>query len=63
MISERLTGILTLIFTFIMGCSGNIGTFIMQSEDDSKVTRQELVDENTLRLWYSRSHYNFRGGP
>ena len=44
MISERLAGILILIFTFIMGCSGNSGTFIMQSEGDSKVTRQELID-------------------
>ena len=41
-------------FAFIMGCSGNSGTFIMQSEGDSKVTRQELIDN------WSDYHISYR---
>ena len=44
MISIRLAGSLILIFTFVMGCSGNHGTLKPQSESDSKVTRQKLID-------------------
>jgi hypothetical protein len=41
-------------FTFIMGCSGNSGNFKMQSEGDSKVTRQELIDN------WSDYHISYR---
>ena len=54
MISKRITGILILIFTFIMGCSGNSGTLKTQSESDSRVTRQELIDN------WSDYHISFR---
>ena len=54
MISRRLAGILILIFTCIMGCSGNYGTLKTQSESDSKVTRQELIDN------WSDYHISYR---
>ena len=40
-------------FVSIMGCSGNYGKFKAQSENDSKVAQQELI-ENWLdyNIWY-----------
>jgi hypothetical protein len=46
---------LTLIaFVFIIGCSGTNGKLKTQSESDSKVTRQELIDN------WSDYHISFR---
>ena len=42
--TQRLAGIAILILIFIMGCSGNHGNLKTQSEGDSKVTQQELID-------------------
>ena len=33
-----------LIFVIIMGCSGTYGKLKTQSQSDSKVTQQELID-------------------
>ena len=41
---KRFRGFLILIFTFIMGCSGNFGNLKPQSEGDSKITQRELID-------------------
>ena len=54
MISRRSAGIFIFILTFIMGCSGDYGTLKTQSESDSKVTRQELIDN------WSNYHISYR---
>jgi hypothetical protein len=54
MIGKRLAGILILIFTFIMGCSANYGNLKTQSEGDSKVTQQELINN------WSDYHISYR---
>ena len=41
---RKLTGIATIIFALVMGCSGKYGNFKTQSASDSKVTQQELFD-------------------
>ena len=41
---KKLTGIATIIFALVMGCSGKYGNFKTQSASDSKVTQQELFD-------------------
>ena len=47
-------------FVSIMGCSRNYGTLITQSESDSKVTQQELIDNwSSYNIWvsYNRAPY------
>ena len=41
---KRLSGIVILIMALVMGCSGNSGKLKNQSENDSKITQQELID-------------------
>ena len=56
--SKNVVGIGILILAFIMGCSGNYGNLKTQSETDSKVTQQELIDNwSDYNIWvdYSRS--------
>ena len=36
--------LMLIVFLFIIGCSGNHGEFINQTRDQSKVTKQELID-------------------
>jgi hypothetical protein len=50
--TKRLAGIVILFLIFIMGCSGASGKLKTQSESESKVTQQELIDN-----W---SDYNIR---
>jgi len=45
-------------FVFILGCSGTSGTLKTQSESDSKVTQQELIDNwSDYNIWvnYNRA--------
>jgi hypothetical protein len=50
---KRLAGILILLFAFMMGCSGDYGKIKTQSEGDSKVTQQELIDNwSDYDIWY-----------
>jgi len=42
--TKRLAGIVILFLIFIMGCSGTNGKLKTQSESESKVTHQELID-------------------
>ncbi|MHC4244943.1 MAG: hypothetical protein ACYSU4_21245 [Planctomycetota bacterium] len=50
---KRLAGIVILIFAFIMGCLGNYGKLKTQSESDSKVTQQELIDNwSDYDIWF-----------
>ena len=57
--TKRLAGIVILIFIFLMGCSGNHGGILKtQSESESKVTQQELIDNwSDYDIWlrYSRN--------
>ena len=41
---KKFTGFAILIFTLVMGCSGNHANIKNQSEEKSKVTKQELID-------------------
>ena len=41
---KKITGIVILIFIFIMGCSGNHGNIRKQADTDDKVTLAELRD-------------------
>ena len=52
-----LAGIAILIFVFIMGCSAKkYGKLKTQSETDSKVTQQELIDNwSDYNIWVSYS--------
>ena len=50
----RFTGIVILITTFLIGCSGTNGKLKTQSESDSKFTRQELIDN------WSDYHISYR---
>jgi hypothetical protein len=44
--------ITNLIFVFIMGCSGKAGKIKTQSESESKVTQQELIDNwSDYTIW------------
>ena len=43
----RLAVMANLIFAFVMGCSGNYGKIKTQSESESKVTQQELIDNSS----------------
>ena len=46
-------------FAFIMGCSGNYGNFKRQSRSESKVTKQQLIDnwaDYDIRLIYRMGH-------
>ena len=36
--------LMLMVFLLILGCSGNSGKLKTQSENDSKVTQQELID-------------------
>ena len=40
----KYVGLLLIIFAFIMGCSGTSGKLKTQSESESKVTQQKLID-------------------
>ena len=52
---KRLAGIAILIATFIFGCSGNSGKLKIQPESDSKVTRQELINNSSdYEIRYNR---------
>jgi hypothetical protein len=42
--TKRLTGIVILIFIFIIGCSGTNVKLKTQSKSESRVTQQELID-------------------
>ena len=42
--TKRLAGIVILFLIFIMGCSGTNGKLKTQSESESKVTQQELIN-------------------
>ena len=42
--SKRLAGLVVLIFAFIMGCSGNYGKLKTQSDIETKLTQQELIN-------------------
>ena len=54
---KRLAGILILLFAVMMGCSGNYGKVETQSEVDSKVTKQELIDNwSDYNIWLSYYH-------
>ena len=44
---KKLAGILILLFIFIMGCSGKAGNIKTQSENESKVTQQDLIDNSS----------------
>jgi hypothetical protein len=44
MTTKRFAGILILIVALIIGCAGNYGTFKRQSRSESKVTKQQLVN-------------------
>ena len=60
---KRLAGIAILIFIFIIGCSGNYGKLIPQSESDSKVTQRELIDNwSDYNIWPGYFKW-FGGGP
>ena len=53
---KKLTVIFILLFIFIMGCSGNYAKIKTQSESDSKVTQQELIDNwSDYNIWVSYS--------
>ena len=56
--SKKLAGMAVLILAFIIGCSGDYGKLNTQSEGDSKVTQQELIDNwSDYNIWvnYSRA--------
>jgi hypothetical protein len=42
--NKRLAGLLILIFTLIMGCSGRYGEVKTQSESDARDTEKELLN-------------------
>jgi hypothetical protein len=49
---KKLTGILILLFIFIMGCSGESGKIKTQSKGESKITQQELIDNwSDYTIW------------
>ncbi len=53
-------GLSILMILFVMGCSRNYGTLKTQSESDSKVTQQELIDNwSSYNIWvsYNRAPY------
>ncbi len=53
---KRLAVLAILIFAFAMGCSGNHGNVKTQSEGDSKVTQQELIDNwSDYNIWVNYS--------
>jgi len=50
---KSLTGIVILIFAFIMGCLGTYGKLKTLSESDSKVTQQELINNwSDYDIWF-----------
>ena len=50
---KRFTGIVILLLTFTMGCSGNYGKLKTQSADDSKATQKELIDNwSDYDIWF-----------
>ena len=50
---KRLAGIVILIFIFIVGCLGTSGKLKTQSESESKVTQQEMIDNwSNYDIWY-----------
>ena len=50
--------LMLIVFLFIIGCSENYGKLKTQSESDSKVTQQELIDNwSDYNIWvnYNRA--------
>ena len=55
----KYVSLMLLLLVSIMGCSGNYGKINTQSESDSKVTQQELIDNwAEYNIYYNGSYYN-----
>lgn len=56
--TKKYIHLMLIAFVSLMGCSGNYGNLKTQSEGDSKVTQQELIDNwSDYNIWvnYSRA--------